>query len=356
MTSILDPLTFRSGLTLTNRVALAALTNKQSNADGSLGDDEFRWLCSRADGGYGLVATCAAHVARDGQSWPGELGIFDDALLPGLTRLAAAIHERGPRSMVQIFHGGMRADRAVSGLEPWSASAGDGWRAATPDDIRRATADFVDAAVRAKAGGFDGVEVHGAHGYLFTQFLSRTQNQRTDDWGGSLENRARFLRDTVRAIRARVGASFTVGVRLSPEDFGNAKGLDLDESIQTAAWLAEDGVDFIHLSLWQSLIFTAKYPDQRALPLFRAAVPKDVVILAAGTIWTRAEAEQVLSLGADVVALGRSAILNADWPKRAVDPHWEPRRPPVTIEFLRESGLSAGFAEYMRTFRGMVAP
>jgi 2,4-dienoyl-CoA reductase-like NADH-dependent reductase (Old Yellow Enzyme family) len=356
MTSLFEPLTLRSGLTLPNRVALAALTNKQSNPDGSLGDDEYRWLCSRADGGYGLVFTCASHVSRDGQSWPGELGIFDDALLPGLTRLAAAIHERGPKAMVQIFHGGVRADRAVSGIEPWSASAGDGCRAATADDIHRATAEFVDAAVRARTAGFDGVEVHGAHGYLFTQFLSRTQNQRTDEWGGTLENRARFLRDTVRAIRARVGASFTVGVRLSPEDFGNAKGLDLDESIQTAKWLADDGVDFIHLSLWQALNRTAKYPDQHALPLFRAALPKDVTVLAAGTIWTRAEAEQVVDLGADVVALGRSAILNADWPLRAAVAGWEPRRPPVTIDFLRDTGLSAGFAEYMRTFRGMVAP
>lgn len=356
MTSILDPLTFRSGLTLPNRVALAALTNKQSNADGSLGDDEFRWLCSRADGGYGLVFTCAAHVARDGQNWPGQLGIFDDALLPGLTRLATGMRDRGARSMVQLFHGGLRADPAVTGIEPWSASAGDSWREATPDDITRVTAQFVDAAVRARTAGFDGVEVHGAHGYLFTQFLSRTQNQRTDDWGGTLENRARLLRDTVRAIRARVGPNFTVGVRLSPENFGNATGLDLDESIQTAAWLAEDGADFIHLSLWQALVPAAKYPDRLALPLFRAALPKDVAVLAAGTIWTRAEAEQALSLGADVVALGRSAILNADWPKRAADPTWQPRRPPVTIEELRAGGLSAGFAEYMRSFRGMVAP
>jgi len=355
MTSLFDPLVFRTGLTASNRIVLAPLTNMQSNADGSLGDDELRWLTSRADGGYGVVMTCAAHVARDGQGWPGELGVFDDALLPGLATLAASLHDRGTAAFVQIFHGGVRADRNVTGVQPWSASEGDGARAATEDDIHRAIGEFADAAERSRRAGFDGVEIHGAHGYLFTQFLSATQNRRTDDWGGPLSHRARLLRETLRSVRARVGASFTVGVRLSPEDFGNARGLDLDESIQTARWLAEDGADFIHLSLWQSLLPTTKRPDAHAIPLFRAALPDDVRMLAAGAIWTRAEAERVLELGADAAVLGRSAIANADWPRRAVDPAWEPRRPPVTIESLCDSGLSRRFAESMRRFKGFVS-
>jgi 2,4-dienoyl-CoA reductase-like NADH-dependent reductase (Old Yellow Enzyme family) len=198
------------------------MTNKQSHDDGSLGDDELRWLCSRADGGFGVVMTCAAHVAKDGQGWPGELGVFDDTLLPGLATLASALRERGAVSVAQIFHGGLRADPAVSGTMPWSASAADGVREASEDDLWRVVEEFAAAAVRCEAAGFEGVELHGAHGYLFTQFLSTVQNQRADDWGGSLENRARLLREAVRAVRAAVGATFTVGVRLSPEDFGNA--------------------------------------------------------------------------------------------------------------------------------------
>jgi 2,4-dienoyl-CoA reductase-like NADH-dependent reductase (Old Yellow Enzyme family) len=196
--------------------------------------------------------------------------------------------------------------------------------------------------------------VHGAHGYLFTQFLSASRNQRLDQWGGPLENRARLLLDTVRAIRARVGATFTVGVRLSPEDFGNAKGLDLDESLQVARWLAAEGMDFVHLSLWQALANTAKRPDTHPLPLFRAAVPPPVVILAAGSIWTRQEAEAVLALGADGVALGRAAIANADWARRVTERGWEPRRPPFPIDVLRNGGLSEPFANYMRAFKGFV--
>jgi 2,4-dienoyl-CoA reductase-like NADH-dependent reductase (Old Yellow Enzyme family) len=151
-----------------------------------------------------------------------------------------------------------------------------------------------------------------------------------------------------------VGRSFTVGVRLSPENFGNARGLDLDESVQTARWLAEDGADFVHLSLWRALEPTVKRPSEHALEIFRAALPPDVAILAAGALWTPDDAAQVLALGADAVALGRSAIVNRDWPLRAPDAGWQPRRPPVTLADLRAEGLSEAFAGYMRSWKGFV--
>jgi 2,4-dienoyl-CoA reductase-like NADH-dependent reductase (Old Yellow Enzyme family) len=355
MKSLFQPLVFRTGLTAPNRVVLAPMTNKQSHDDGTVGDEELRWLVSRAAGGFGTVMTCAAHVAKDGQGWPGELGVYDDAHLPGLTALAGAVHAHGAVAMVQIFHGGVRADRAVSGTEPWSASEGEGARAAIEEDLECVKTQFAAAARRAKAAGFDGVEIHGAHGYLLTQFLSSTQNRRTDRWGGPLEHRARLIRSVARAVRHEVGALFTVGVRLSPEDFGNARGLDLDESVQTARWLADDGVDFIHASLWHALANTKKRPEQHALPLFRAVLPSDVALLVAGSIWTRAEADEMLDRGADGVALGRSAIVNPDWPRLATDPDWHPRRPPVTIAELRERGLGERFAEYMRGWKNFVA-
>jgi 2,4-dienoyl-CoA reductase-like NADH-dependent reductase (Old Yellow Enzyme family) len=355
MAPLFEPLVFRTGLAASNRVVLAAMTNKQSHEDGSLSDDELHWLVSRAEGGFGIVMTCAAHVAKDGQGWPGELGIFEDALLPGLRRLASALRERGAVSMVQIFHGGVRADREVSGTVPWTASEAEGARVATEEDLTRVVRQFADAAERAKSAGFDGVEIHGAHGYLLTQFLSATENRRTDTWGGSLEGRARLIREVARAVRARTGPAFTVGVRLSPEDFGNAKGLDLDESVQTAQWLAADGVDFVHLSLWRALVNTKKRPDEHALPIFRAALPNDVKLLVAGSVWTAAEAEGMLAKGADGVALARAAIVNRDWPLRAREAGWEPKRPPTTIEELRAGGLGPRFAEYMRSWKGFVA-
>lgn len=352
---LFSSVTFASGLSLPHRIALAPMTNMQSHADGTIGDDEMHWLLSRADGGFALVVTCAAHVAKDGQGWSGELGVFDDRHVDGLARLAGRLRDRGAAPFAQLFHGGMRADPAVTREPPWSATASDGVRAATVDDLARTIEQFGDAAARAMDAGMAGVEIHGAHGYLLTQFLSRTQNLREDAWGGPLENRARLLRAVLRRVRERADPSFTVGVRISPEDFGNAKGLDLDESIQVARWLAEDGADYIHLSLWRSAENTKKRPDAHAVALFRAALPEHVRILVAGQIWTRADAERLLGLGADVVALGRSAIANPDWPMRAREDGWQPTRPPLSVDELRARALSPRFADYMRQWKGFVA-
>jgi 2,4-dienoyl-CoA reductase-like NADH-dependent reductase (Old Yellow Enzyme family) len=353
MAELFSPFRFRTGLTLPHRLALAPMTNLQSRDDGTVGDNEVRWLESRARGGFGLIFTAAAHVAKDGQGWPGELGIFGDEHLAGLRALGATLHENDAKCIVQIFHGGARADASVAGAMPWSAVAEDGVRAATEADIRRTIEAFGAAARRAEVAGLDGVEIHGAHGYLLTQFFSR-RNTRSDGWGSTLEGRARITREVLRAVRDQVSSSFTVGVRLSPEDFGNAKGLDLDESVQLARWLAEGGADFIHVSLWHGRERTKKYPERHALELFRSAVPADCAIVAAGSIWTRDDADDLLGLGADLVALGRSAIANPAWPIEAKDPAWRPRRPPLRFEELGALGLSPSFAQYMRKFKGFV--
>ena len=355
MTSLFEPLVFRTGLSAPNRLLLAPMTNLQSHDDGSLGEDELKWLVSRARGGFGVVMTCASHVAADGQAWRGELGSFDDALLPGLTRLASALREAGAKSVVQLFHGGLRADAKLTGTAPWSAMEGAGVRAGTEADLTRVIEQFAAAALRAKVAGFDGVEVHGAHGYLFTQFLS-AENQRTDGWGGAFEHRARLLREAVRAVRARVGSGFTVGVRLSPEDFGNARGLDLDESLQLAGALAKDGADFIHLSLWHSAANTKKRPAEHALPLFRAVLPEDVRLLVAGAVWDRQEAEALLALGADGIAIGQAAIANAAWPLGLQQPGWTPRRTPLTGAELLAQDVSPRFLDYLRLRKGFVVP
>lgn len=361
MSELLSPLSFRSGAKARNRIWLAPLTNQQSHEDGTLSDDEQRWLVRRAEGGFGVIETCAAYVAQDGKAWSGELGVASQAHLEGLYRLATSLREKGSLSLVQLFHGGVRASSAVSGVPPWSASA---WteerpgfevpRAATLEDIQGAIANFRNAAIYSFRAGFDGVELHGAHGYLLSQFLSATMNQRTDEWGGSFEHRARLLRETVRAVRAATPKDFTVGVRISPEDFGQAKGLDLDESLQLASWLAEDGIDFLHISLWNAHNNTQKRPAEHPVTLFRAALPKEVRLVSCGSLWTREDAEQQLALGADFVALGRSAIANPDWAKQVEDPGFVPARPPFTMAELQDRALSPKFAGYMRNWKGFV--
>ncbi|MDB4931531.1 MAG: oxidoreductase [Myxococcaceae bacterium] len=357
MTSpLLAPLALRPGVVSRNRVWLAPLTNQQSHADGTLSDAELHFLARRADGGFGLVETCAAYVSQDGKAWPGELGVHDDAMLDGLTRLARRIHDGGALASAQLFHGGVRASQAVSGLPTWSASAnaddhGGTSREATEDDLARVIADFVAAARRCADAGFDSVELHGAHGYLLSQFLSTTYNRREDRWGGSLEHRARLIREVTRAVKA-AAPSLVLAVRMSPEDFGQTKGVDLDESLQVARWLVEDGAELLHLSLWRAARNTTKRPEAHATTLFREAVGPSIPLVVAGAIWTHAEAEAQLALGADAVALGRSAIANHDWPAKADDAtlHLAPVAPATLIA----EGASPGFVEYLRAFRGFV--
>jgi 2,4-dienoyl-CoA reductase-like NADH-dependent reductase (Old Yellow Enzyme family) len=356
-----EPLTLRSGAVIPNRIALAPMTNSQSLADGRLGDDELAWLARRADGGFGMIETCAAYVGLDGKAWDGQLGVDRDDDLPGLTRLAARLRRGGGLAIVQLFHGGVRATQRLSGEPVWSAST---WqedgpafevpRSATQDDLVRVIEQFAAAARRAQLAGFDGVELHGAHGYLLSQFLSATMNPRSDGWGGDLVGRARLVREVTRAVRARTGPRFTVGVRLSLEDWGSARGLDLDDSLEVARWLADDGVDFVHASLWSSVAMTKKRPDQHAVPLLRAALPRDVAVIACGGLWVAAEAIALRERGADMIALGRAAICNPDWPIAVRTPGWEPKRPPLTRGELLERSVSPVFIDYLSRWKNFV--
>jgi 2,4-dienoyl-CoA reductase-like NADH-dependent reductase (Old Yellow Enzyme family) len=356
---LLTPMSFRNGRTAPNRLWVAPMTNKASHDDGTLSDDEYGFMVARAAGGFGVVESCASHVTPEGQAWTGELAMYGDQHAPGWRRMAGGIQAHGSLLIGQAFHGGMRALREDGRPTPWSCSpqpeGEPQTRAATEDDIERTIAAFAAAAARLEAAGADGVELHGAHGYLLCQFLSSVWNQRTDDWGGSLEHRARFIRRTMQACRAAVSDEFIVGVRLSPESSPSLPGIDLDESLQVASWLCEDGADFMHISLWDAEKYTTKRPDQHAARLFRDALPDAVPVITAGAIWTVADAEAQLDHGADAVALGRAAICNPDWPRRVVERGEDPTRPPVTGEQLRERALGPVFVDYMRRWDGFVS-
>ena len=348
-----DPISLPCGVTLPNRVALAPLTNLQSEKDGSLGDDEYTWLVRRGEGGFGLVSTCAAFVSDEGSAWPGQLGIARDGHDAGLTRLAKGLSETGTIGIVQLYHGGDKATLAPD-LRLGTSDA-EGVRGATIEDLERVKTDFVDAARRAERCGFQGVEIHGANGYLFTQFLAPEDNPRTDDYGGSLENRARFLRETLQAVREAVSASFAVGVRISPVDVWAERGLILEDGVQVSRWLAEDGADFVHLSLSDASGEAPHEPGRGVVArAVRDALPAEVPVFAAGGIWTREEAERAVEAGVDVVVLGRSAIAHADWPRVSTTPEWEPHRPKWDPEHLRAAAVGSAFLEYLNRFPGLV--
>jgi 2,4-dienoyl-CoA reductase-like NADH-dependent reductase (Old Yellow Enzyme family) len=322
-----------------------------------LSDDEFHWLTYRAEGGFGLTMTCAAHVQRVGQGFPGQLGFFGDQHLPGLTRLAAEIKRFDSVAIAQLHHAGMRSPKELVGEAPHCPSDNEefGARAMTLGEVEQLRDDFIAAAVRAERAGFDGVELHGAHGYVLAQFLSPEVNQRGDRYGGSLENRARIVHEIIDGVRAATRADFNLGLRLSPERFG----LKLAEIRQVAGEVLAGGkLDYLDMSLWDY----AKQPMEeefqgRSLMSWFTDLPRGETRLGcAGKVMTPTDARACLERGMDFVLLGRAAILHHDWPQRlAADPDFTPIQIPVTADHLRKERLGADFVKYMQTWKGFVA-
>lgn len=356
MPSPFDPVTFAHGPAMANRFMLAPLTNQQSHADGSLSDEEYRWLTKRAEGGFGLTMTCASHVQRGGQAFEGQLGCYDDALLPGLTRLASGIKAHGSLAVVQLHHGGRRASAALSGLQPVAPmdDPDAGARALTTAEVEALIEDFVAAAVRCEQAGFDGVELHGAHDYVLCEFLHAEFNQRTDRFGGSFENRRRPLLEIVAGIRERCSADFNLSVRFSPERFGQVTR-EIAELVELLA--ASGDVDFVDLSMWD--VFKEAVDEEFAgrplLEVFTGLDRGAMRLAVAGHLYTGADVQRALDAGADMVALGRAAITNHDFPRlMAQDPTVAMRALPVPRATLTEEGLSPSFVTYMANWAGFV--
>jgi 2,4-dienoyl-CoA reductase-like NADH-dependent reductase (Old Yellow Enzyme family) len=359
-----EPLTLRAGVTLKNRLALAPLTNTQSADDGTLRETEARWLGRRARGGFGLVETCAAFIDSGGKGFDGQLGVHDDVHAEATAALAADIAATGACGIVQLVHGGARSPSRLTGQQPVAPSVfvedSPGFeppRSLATDEILALRDAFIAAAVRVQQAGFAGVELHAAHGYLLSQFLSRTMNTRSDGWGGELEGRLRLLVEVARGVREACGRGFVVGVRLSPEERGFAKGIDLDDSLEAARRVADDdsgAVDFVHISLWDGRAMTKKRPDQHPARLFRDALPTTTALIAAGGAWTADDALALMAQGADVVAVGRAAILDPDWVKHVVIEGRAPVRGPRTAAELEAVDVSPGFVSYLRRFPGLV--
>lgn len=350
------PLQFACGKTMKNRFMLAPLTNQQSHEDGTLSDDEFHWLTMRAKGQFGIVMTCATSVQAHGKCWSGQLGIHSDIHIPGHQRLTSSIQAEGSLAVVQLHHGGMRCPAEYAGGQAVcpSDNAEHDARAMSLTEVEGLRDDFIAAAVRAQRSGYDGVEIHGAHGYLIAQFLSSEINHREDVYGGSLENRSRILFEIVEGIRDSCGASFLLGVRLSPERFG----MDLTEVKILSQQLIDSGmIDFLDISLWDSFKQSEGETNgaKTLLDHILELDYKEVNLTVAGKIHGASEVRKIIEAGVHFVSIGRSAILHHDFPAKVIHaPDFRPIETPVSEEYLREEGLSPQFINYMRRWPGFV--
>src|SRR5262245_40469244 len=318
-----------------NRIVLASMTTRAADPEGFVTAQTIAYYSARARGGVGLVTVEMASPERCGRHRKNELGIFDDRFLPGLTRLVRAIHAEGAKASIQLGHAGGHTRPDVCGEQPIAPSAvphvvEEGTtetilpEAMSKERIEATTAHFVAAARRAGAAGFDCVEIHAAHGYLISQFHTPFENRRTDEYGGSLENRARFGLELTRRVKAAV-AGLGVVYRLTVDDFFPA-GLQLEEGLSIAQWAAGSGADALHIAAghYRSLPNTPGMIPPMARPEapflgFARAVKARVAlpVIAVGRLGDPATAEAALRRGAcDFVALGRALLADAEWARK----------------------------------------
>ena len=333
---LFQPFTFKNGVTLRNRVVMAPMTTWSSNADETISDEELRYYRARAQG-VGLLLTGCSHVQPSGIGFTDEFAAYDDRFIPSLTKLADAAKSGGAVAVLQLFHAG---NKAVPDLIPngelVSASAmaapkgpfNDGKLASrelTEAEIFELIHDFGQATRRAIEAGFDGIELHGAHGFLIQNFLSPLFNQRQDQWGGSLENRMRFPLEVVREVRRVIdehaSRPFLLGYRISPEEPGEG-ALRIDDALALAETLAQAGdVDYLHTSLYNILAgqsqddTSGKTTAQRFIDRVADRVP----LMAAGEVRTPNQARNVLETGMPLVVVGRSLVMNPTWVEMAQD-------------------------------------
>lgn len=340
---------------LRNRMVQPGMGTNLAAADGTVSDSIVAYYERRARGGVGLIITEVCCPEPRGRVIPGELEISNVSFIPGLSRLVAAAHAGGAKIALQLAHGGCYASKSVTGMDPIGPSGvgtallpNDKPRTMTREEIEDLIQAYAQAAARAKIAGFDAVEIHGAHGYMPLQFLSAYTNRRTDEYGGSLRNRARFALEIIRAIKEVVGPDFPVIYRLSAEE-DVPGGITLEEAVQFAKWAEEAGVDAINVSAgtWDSRMETFQkvvsgqesaqgkklsqgvsigmwvpplyVPRGNLVPL-AAAIKKNVSIpvIAVGGL-TPELAEEVIAKGyADLAAIGRQAIADPDYPNKVL--------------------------------------
>jgi len=343
-------------LELSNRILLAPMGSNFAEADGHCGERIQAFYEARAKGGAGLLTMGVGSIAYPGgTAEPYQVGISADEFIPGLRQLTDRVHQHGAKIAIQLQHAGKSSTRDLAeGRELWVPSVppavktdmfnaltkselgrfissskgrekpGVRIRVMDRDDIQQMIAWFTDAAERAQKAGFDGVEIHAGHNYILAGFLSGYYNQRDDEYGGSLENRARLLLDVIHAIRERVGPDFPVWMRMDAVEMDLPGGINLDDATRTAQMAQHAGVDLVSVSAYANLstgnAFTqAPIPHGRARFLEWAAHFRkhlDIPVTAAGRLDPEAANQAIADGHCDFVAMGRKLLADPDLPNK----------------------------------------
>jgi len=333
--ALFDPLDL-NGLALPNRLVVAPMTRISATPEGVPTPTMVDYYAGFARGGFGLIVTEGSYTDRAyAQGYAGQPGLTDMEQARAWRAVTDAVHDAGGRIFVQLMHAGAlsQANRFRDETVGPSAIAPKGRqmgvyrgkgpyrtpRAVTPHEIEAAIAGFAEAARLARdVAGFDGIEIHGANGYLLDEFLTDYTNRRDDAWGGPIGNRIRLAEQTARAVRGAVGDGFPVGVRISQgkvNDFTHKWAEGAEGAAIVFGRLAETGIDFLHVTEFEA--WQPAFPgDARTLVRHARLAAPHLTVIANGGLHEPARAQDALADGADLVALGRGALANPDWPAR----------------------------------------
>ncbi|WP_321998869.1 NADH-dependent flavin oxidoreductase [Priestia megaterium] len=326
--NLFETFTFRNGVTLKNRVVMAPMTTWSSNDDYTVSDEELTYYRKRVNG-VGLVITGCTHVQPNGIGFTNEFAAYDDKFIPSLRKLAEAAKSGGAPAILQIFHGGNKALPALTPNGEVVSSSALATEASdfapsvlprelSPDEILEVIHAFGETTRRAIEAGFDGVEIHGAHGFLLQNFFSPFFNRRKDEWGGSLENRLRFplavVQEIKNVIKKHATKPFMLGYRISPDEIQEG-GLRMKDTYALIEHLIEKDVDYIHASLKDALSSKPvdSQDDKTYLELIVDHVNGRVPVLAAGSMVTPNDVQTALDKGLTLAAIGHALIMNPDW-------------------------------------------
>lgn len=302
------------------------------NSDSTVSDRLVAYLARRAQGGTGLIITEICAIDPRGKGFPNEIGVWNDEFIPGLARIPETLHRYGAKAALQLHHAGRETFEAVTGAIPEAPSAipsviqGQPCEAMSLERVAQMIGAFAKAAGRAHQAGFDAVELHGAHGYLLNQFLSPFSNKREDEYGGSDENRMRFILEIITVVRKVVGPGFPVWIRVSADELVRG-GYDLDFMQKFAPRMVAAGIDAIHCSVGvystPGNLSVASMDTDPGFNLFRARALKSVVnvpVIGVGRINNPELADQAIASGdADLISFGRQHLTDPDFINKARD-------------------------------------
>lgn len=323
--SLFESYQFPNGINLKNRIIMAPMTNFSSNPDGTVSDAEVNYYARRSKG-VSMVITACTYVTPNGKGFPGEFAGDRDEMVPSLQRLATAIKAQGAKAILQIFHGGRECPPdAVPNGEVVSASAVPSERAGsvTPrelstDEVESIIHAFGQTARRAIEAGYDGIEIHGANGYLIQQFFSPHSNRREDKWGGTLEKRLSFplavVEEVQKVVKHHAKHPFIVGYRFSPEE-PETPGITMADTLRLVDALTDKKLDYLHVS---QLDFKAGprrgVEDTRSrLEIIQERVGDRIPVIGVGSIYQAEDALKAFETGVPLLALGRELIIDPDW-------------------------------------------